>query len=73
EDPETADIIAAGIAFHLTKSDFADSRLRQFTQREVEAIAAFLDWCAREYGEDGICDKRFRKAESAVRNRIREM
>ncbi len=71
EDPEAADVIGEGIAFHLTKGESADARLQQFAQDELKAIAAFLDECARRYA-DGIYDVHFRKAESAVRARLRE-
>jgi len=67
ENPRVADVIAGGIAFHLTRSDGADARLRQFAQDELEAIAAFLNECARRY--DGV---RFRDAERAVRARIQK-
>jgi hypothetical protein len=65
ENPIVADVIAEGIAFHLTHSDFADARLRQFAKDELEAIAAFLNECSRRYE-----DIRFRDAEKTVRARI---
>ena len=48
ESPVEADIIAEGIAFHLTDADNADARLRQFAKDELQAIAAFLDECAQK-------------------------
>ena len=66
EDPETADVIAGGITFQLTDSQFADARLRQFAQDELGAIAAFLNECAKRYsGTD------YQDAERAVRARVR--
>jgi hypothetical protein len=63
--PVEADVIAQGIAFHLTDSQFADARLRQFAQDELGAIAAFLNECAQRYnGTD------YQEAERAVRARI---
>jgi hypothetical protein len=65
DHPVEADVIASGIAFHLTDSQFADARLRQFPRDELEAVAAFLNLCAQRY--DGID---YRDAERAVRARI---
>jgi len=70
ENPEAADVIAGGIAFHLTPANNADAKLRQFTPDELEAIAAFLEECAKRYA-DGICDVKFRRAETAVRAHVR--
>jgi len=71
EHPEVADVIAEGIASHLTDARSADARLRQFADDELAAIAAFLDECARRYG-DGIYGVRFREAKNAVRARIKK-
>jgi hypothetical protein len=71
EDPVVADVIGEGIAFHLTESDGAAARLRQFAQGELEAIAAFLEECARRYA-DGIYDTMYLQAASAVRARIQQ-
>jgi hypothetical protein len=65
DHPVEADVIAQGIAFHLTTPEGADARLRQFAQDELEAIAAFLNECAQRY--DGTD---YRDAERAVRARI---
>jgi hypothetical protein len=65
ESPEEADIIAEGIAFHLTKASNATARLAEFAQDELEAIATFLDECAKRYH-----DIDYRDAERAVRARI---
>ena len=65
DHPAEADIIAEGIASHLTESEGADARLRHFARDELEAMAAFLSECARRYD-----DIHFRDAERAVRARI---
>jgi hypothetical protein len=65
ESPEEADIIAEGIAFHLTNASDATTRLGEFEQDELEAIAAFLDECAQRYH-----DIAYRDAERAIRARI---
>src|SRR5438105_12393788 len=43
QDPVEADVIGEGIAFHLTEASAADTRLREFAQDELEAIALFCD------------------------------
>ncbi len=68
ESPEEADIIAGGIVFHLTEASGATSRLGEFAQDELEAIAAFLDECAERYHDIDYID--YRDAERAVRARI---
>lgn len=65
ESPEQADIIANGIAFHLTEGSGADARLREFAPHELEAIALFCDECAQRYD-----DTQFRDAARAIRARI---
>jgi hypothetical protein len=66
EDPETADVIAEGIAFHFSEAEGRDSKLRQFAPDELEAIAAFFDECAR--GSAGSTyEKTFREAERSAR------
>lgn len=65
DHPVGADVIAQGIAFHLTDSQFADARLRRFSQDELGAIAAFLNECAQRY--DGAD---YQDAERAVRARM---
>jgi hypothetical protein len=67
--PVEADVIGEGIAFHLTERDSADARLRQFSQDELEAIAAFLEECAGR-NPDGIYGTMYRQAASAIRARI---
>jgi len=56
ESPEEADVIAEGIAFHLTQARDAEARLSQFSSDELSAIAAFLDVCAHRYPV-GDCDE----------------
>ncbi|MDB6147819.1 MAG: hypothetical protein JWO45_1483 [Spartobacteria bacterium] len=63
EDPEMADVIAEGIAFHFTKA--AEARLQQFTPGELEAIAGFFDECARNSGSSTY-EEAFREAERSV-------
>jgi hypothetical protein len=67
ENPMEADVIGEGVAFHLTDSSAANSRLSQFTQDELEAIALFCDECAQRY--DSID---YRDAARAVRARIQK-
>ncbi len=67
ESPVEADVIAQGIAFHLTEPTGADARLRQFTPSELDAIAAFLKECAQSYDDDD-----FRTAERVVRARLQK-
>jgi hypothetical protein len=71
EHPVEADIIAEGIAFHLTETDRTDEKLGLFAKDELEAIAAFLDECVRRY-EDDRDDGQFRQAANAVRARIQK-
>lgn len=66
EDPETADVIAEGIAFHFIEAEGQEARLQQFTPGELEAIAAFFDECARNSGSSTYEDA-FREAERSVR------
>ncbi len=54
DDPETADIIAEGMAYDFTESNLRETRVSQFTQRELKAIAAFFDECVRRYGDFGM-------------------
>jgi hypothetical protein len=70
EDPEEADVIAEGIAFHLTDAETAKDCLQQFTKDELEAIAAFFDDCAQRYN-DGVYDVEFRKAADSVRAQLK--
>jgi hypothetical protein len=67
ESPVEADIIAEGIAFHLTEASGADARLREFAPEELKAIASFCDECAERYD-----DIRFRDGARAVRARIQK-
>lgn len=69
ESPEEADIIAEGIAFHLTESDVAEARCHHFSTVELEAIAAFFGECARTCGSE-MGEKLFRQAEKAIRERV---
>lgn len=71
ESPEEADVIAEGIVFHLTESEDADSRLRQFAPAELKAIVAFLGECART-SENEIFENLFRNAERTVRDRVQK-
>jgi hypothetical protein len=67
ESPVEADIIAEGIAFHLTEASGAGARLREFAPEELKAIGSFCDECAERYD-----DIRFRDAARAVRARIQK-
>jgi len=69
EHPVEADVIGEDIAHHLIRG--ADARLRQFAQDELEAVAAFLEECAAR-NADGIYDKMYLQAASAVRARIQK-
>lgn len=68
DDPETADIIAEGIAYDFTESSPRDARIVQFTQEELRAVAAFFDECARRYGDSRM----FSQAAKTVRSILRE-
>jgi len=69
ENLKEADVIAEGIAFHLTDAKNAGARLQQFERVELEAIAAFFEECAHRY-LDGTYDVEFRRAERVIRGRI---
>jgi hypothetical protein len=69
DHPEEADVISECIASNFTRSEGDDEKLREFTRDELEAIATFFDECARRYC-NGVHDRKFRKAESAVRARL---
>jgi hypothetical protein len=64
DDPETADIIAEGIAYDFTESNLRDARVSHFTQGELRAIAAFFDECVRRYAAFGM----FSQAAETVRS-----
>ena len=69
EDPETADVIAESIAFHFSEFQGRDKRIEQFAQDELEAVAAFLEECART-SDSTIYEKTFQSAERAVRSAL---
>jgi hypothetical protein len=70
-DPEAADVIAEGIAFQFTESPLKDVRLATFSQNELLAIIAFLEYCAARYN-DGIYDVLFNNAAAEVRKYLNE-
>ena len=72
ENPTEADVIAEGIAFHLTEASGADARLREFGQNELEAIASFCDECAKRYEGRYHDITDFQDAARAVRARIQK-
>jgi hypothetical protein len=49
DDPETADVIAEGILFHLTDGSRSDELLHEMNGEEREAVASFFEECARRY------------------------
>src|SRR5258705_7536511 len=71
ENPEVADVIAEHIAYKFLPSEHGrpEERLRQFTPTELEAIAAFMDHCSREYHQVAGSDD-FAAAANAVRARL---
>ena len=68
DHPKEADIIAESIAFDFTESSSCATRLSQFTPRELEVIASFLDECSRRYDSAFDC---FSRAAEAVRSHFR--
>ena len=69
-DPETADIIAESIAFHLSDAPGANERIKQFSQQELLAIVAFFECCAVRYN-DGIYDVLFKNAVELLNKSIK--
>ncbi|WP_455220471.1 DUF6714 family protein [Kaarinaea lacus] len=59
--PDTADIIAESIAFHLTEAPGSEERIKQFSREELLAVVAFFNLCAARYN-DGIYDALFNSA-----------
>jgi hypothetical protein len=52
DDPDEANAIAQGIAFHFC--NFAEGQRPEFTAQELRAILAFFHECARRY-DDRVC------------------
>ena len=65
KDPETADIIAEGIAFNFQQREIRERLLPEFSSREIDAILAFLRECAVRYS-DGIYDALFLSAAEGI-------
>lgn len=68
-DPDTADIIAEGVAFHLTDTPLTKERISLFSRDKLLAIIAFFECCAVRY-KDGIYDIYYNKAADVVRKSI---
>jgi hypothetical protein len=60
ENPVAADVIGEGIAFSLGESWDAERRIRQFSQQELRAIAAYLDL---QHGAEAAAKVRKREQE----------
>lgn len=73
DDPETADVVADGIAYTFDDSRRAASRLSVFSADELDAVAAFLGLCVRRHAFDEMFGEHFRRAEQRVRARRSEI
>jgi len=70
KEPKIADIIAEGIAFHLTSTPFTKERISLFSRDQLLAIVAFFKCCAARYN-DGVYDICFSKAADEIRKSIK--
>ncbi len=69
KEPETADIIAEAIAFHLTDTPLTKERISLFSREQLLVIVSFFECCAARYN-DGVYDICFNKAADEVRKSI---
>ncbi|MFW5443002.1 MAG: DUF6714 family protein [Methylococcaceae bacterium] len=69
QEPEMADIIAEGIAFHLTDTPLTKERISLLSRDQLLAIVAFFECCAARY-HDSVNDTCFSKAADEVRKSI---
>lgn len=69
-NPETADIIAEGVAFHLTDTPFSKERIATFNKEQLLAIIAFFECCANRY-KDGIYDVVYKHAAEELNKAIK--